>query len=60
MVLKFPDVENEAEAALSNLIPEKRNLYEATYRKFVKWCEGKNVNIIYEKTNVGLLFWDLF
>ena len=50
------DVENDAKAALLSLIPEEsRSFYEATYRKFVIWWEGKNLSKICEKVMLAYI-----
>lgn len=39
-----PDVAEQANIVTLNLLPEKsRDKYETQYRKFITWCQDKNV-----------------
>lgn len=43
------DIEEDAKAAISNLLPKKsKELYELAYKKFKNWCELKKVKMVSE------------
>lgn len=52
-----PDVAEVAREVVLNLLPSKsREIYECAYKRFIKWCEEKNVKTYSENVLLAYFF----